>query len=397
MTNEPVAEVWFGAHTSAPSFLRPDSPESMGDAVNRIDDAVAHVSLTAADLQLPNLHQYISEQPQSVLGSDVEHQFRRKLPFLLKVVAPNQPLSLQVHPSRPQALLGYSRENENGIDIDSLERSYRDPNHKPELLYVLSQFEALVGFRSPRRIMGVLRGLNTAVTNRLFEIISRQPNEIGVRAAFSHLLSSDTRPSEEEVHAVVTACAKRDPKTSPSARADSIVGRLAQVHPGDAGVLAALLLNPVTLYPGEALFIPVGTVHAYLEGLGIEVMANSDNVLRAGLTVKHIDVLELMQVVDTVAAPPIRIAPEIISPIQSTFYAPVDDFELSVIEVSEDTDWHPIRGTGPRIILVIDGEAVIRTATDERTFAKGDSVFLEAQDGVAQVRGLAKLIQADVP
>ncbi len=399
--SQPVAEVWFGAHPLAPAYILDNAQSSQ------------HLALEPAQLQedpdadLPTLEQFIATAPGEVLGQDVMDRFGRSLPFLLKLVAPQKPLSLQVHPNKEQALAGFTRENAMEIPVESLQRNYRDTNHKPELIYVLERFEALVGFRSPRRILGVLSGLDTPVTQRLHKIIARRPNQLGVRAAFNYLISEDSAPSAAEVEQVVAACAARLVDTSPSPRADAIVGALAKYHPGDPGVVASLLLNPVTLQPGEALFVPVGTVHAYLSGLAIEVMANSDNVLRAGLTTKYVDPVELGQIIDTVAAPPIRIAPERVSPVQSIYYAPVDDFELSVVEIAPNFaveqeelgvySPYVLRGNGARIVFVVAGNFTLTTASQELYLRQGQAVFITASDAVVYVAGQGKLVQADVP
>ncbi len=388
-SERPVAELWLGAHQAAPAFLVEDELALAVNARQFIADDNAEYFST--------LENYIAQDPQNILGDDVIKQFGEHLPFLLKLIAPAQPLSLQVHPSKKQAMQGYWQEEQTGIPLKDKTRNYRDLNHKPEMVYALSRFDALVGFRSPRRIKGVLQGLNTEPTNYMLELIRQNPNPDGVREAFSYLLSPDTRPSAEKIAQVVQACADRDPATSPSARADAIVQTLAYYYPSDAGVVASLLLNPVTLNPGETLFVPVGTVHAYLRGFGVEIMANSDNVLRAGLTSKHINTAELLSVMDTVAAPPIRIAPERVNAIQSIFYAPVGDFELSLIHISSSDGAHRLGTLTPRILLCLSGQAQIVTATEKCVLHAGQAIFLGVNDGRVTISGEATVVQADVP
>ncbi|QOQ38093.1 mannose-6-phosphate isomerase, class I [Trueperella pecoris] len=389
--NFPVAELWFGAHAAAPARCEVGNQALALAAADTRDIGAARACQS-------DLRQYVASDPVGILGRDVARRGEGQLPFLLKLIAPAQPLSLQVHPSIEQARVGFAREDRQGIALDAPNRSYKDANHKPELVYAFTRFEALVGFRSPRRIIGVLEGLGAPLADELAAVIRCEPDARGVRRAFSSLLLEGTRPSESAVAEVVAACAARPPEDSPSQRADSIVGTLASYYPGDPGVVASLLLNPVTLKPGEAMFTPAGTVHAYLSGFGMEIMANSDNVLRAGLTSKYVDVPELIDVMETVAAPPIRIAPERISHVQSTYYAPVDDFELSIIDLRDASARVKLRGGGPRIILALAGAAEIRTASGQYCLLNtGQAAFLRADDGVAHVRGAGRLVQADVP
>ncbi|WNB87432.1 mannose-6-phosphate isomerase, class I [Cellulomonas sp. ATA003] len=366
----PVAEMWFGAHRSAPAAL---------------DDQV-HGDLAAL----------IASDPSTMLGDDVRARFGDCLPYLLKLIAPAQPLSLQVHPHVERARAGFDAEERAGIPVDAPHRSYRDRNHKPELVYALTPFEALCGFRAPRRAAELFAGLGSPVAEKLRSQLRADPSPGGVRAAFTSLFAPASRPSPEDVAELVAACRDRLAAGSTSPRADTTVLTLADAHPGDPGIVASLLLNPVSLQPGEALFVPAGGVHAYLEGLGVEVMANSDNVLRAGLTAKHVDVEELLEVVDYVAAPPIRTAPEVFHGATRVFYAPVDDFELSVTELLDEAV-HPLPGRGPRILLCLDGSVTVASGGDEVRLEPGRSVFVPASEGVLTACGTGTLVQADVP
>ncbi|VEI13091.1 mannose-6-phosphate isomerase, class I [Trueperella bialowiezensis] len=391
----PVAELWLGAHPAGPARCDVDS---RAIALNDADLAAGEAGRHARERAASDLRGYIAADPEGTLGADVVNHHGGQLPYLLKLIAPAKPLSLQVHPSLEQARIGFDREEAAGIDVDAAERSYKDRNHKPELVYAMTQFEALVGFRTPRRILGVLEGLNTELTDALAACIRAQPDARGVRDAFASLLQEDTRPDAQAVADVVAACQNRPADDSPSPRADAIIAKLAANYPGDPGAVASLLLNPVTLQPGEAMFTPAGTVHAYTSGLGLEIMANSDNVLRAGLTSKYVNVPELLNIVETVAAPPIRIAPERISPIQSTHYAPVDDFELSIIELRHANRTASIRGAGPRIILALEGACELWTESGQQhVLNTGQAVFVRADDGKVRARGFGRFVQADVP
>ncbi|OKL53261.1 mannose-6-phosphate isomerase, class I [Bowdeniella nasicola] len=374
VTDEPVAELWFGVHPTGPAGL-PEHDEH------------------------DNLKTLIESDPVGTLGEDVKSRFGDTLPFLMKLIAPAKPLSLQVHPNLTQAREGFKREEAAGIALDDPTRNYRDPNHKPELVIALTRLEAMCGFRAPRRAIELLEGLDVPLAERLVKVLRDDPTSAGMKRAFALLISGPRRATPEDVKAIAEACAHRlATSTSPSPRADTIVGMLHDEHPGDPGVVAALLLNPVTLRGGETLFVSAGTVHAYLSGLAVEVMASSDNVLRAGLTSKHVDIDEMLQCVDFVAAPPIRLAPELFGSATEVFYAPVDDFELNVTRLRETHGRQPVRGLGPRVILCVDGKITLWNAADERVQLRcGQAVFVPAGDGAIEAKGSGTLVQVDVP
>jgi mannose-6-phosphate isomerase len=368
----PVAEAWFGAHPSAPAVVHDD------------------------ELDVP-LDRVIADDPTATLGEDVATRFGGELPYLLKVIAADSPLSLQVHPSRERARRGYAAEDAAGVPLRADHRNYRDRNHKPELVYALTRFDAMVGFRAPRRAAELLHGLDAPLAADLRGLLMADPTSAGVRAAFEWLLSPETRPGQGDVQKLADACAQRLADGSPSPRTDRTVMRLAAAYPGDAGAVTSVLLNPVTLQPGDALFVPAGAVHAYLHGVGVEIMANSDNVLRAGLTGKHIDLPELFANLDVVAAPPIRIAPERVFTSTEIFYAPVDDFELSVTRLTDEGATR-IPGRGPRVLLCLEGEVEVRAQDGEpMVLTRGQAAFAPASDGVLTAWGDGVLIQADVP
>lgn len=368
----PVAEAWFGAHTSAPATAQTsDGPLGLDELIGR--------------------------EPDRHLGADVTSRFGPRLPYLLKIIAANAPLSLQVHPTLDRARAGYAAEDAAGVPRSAPERSYRDDNHKPELVYALGRLDAMVGFRAPRRAAELLADLDAPLAADLHALLVDDPTSTGVRRAFEWLLRAESRPSPADVTKFADACARRLADGSPSPRTDRTVIRLSTAYPGDPGAVTSVLLNPVTLRPGEALFVPAGTVHAYLRGVGVEIMANSDNVLRAGLTSKHVDVDELLRNVDCVAAPPIRIAPERVFTSTRIFYAPVDDFELSVSRLTDDGPTR-IPGRGPRVMLCLEGEVQLSTGAGESfVLTRGESVFVLATDGEVTASGDAVLVQADVP
>ncbi|WP_129338685.1 mannose-6-phosphate isomerase, class I [Cellulomonas endophytica] len=370
----PVAEAWFGAHPSAPSTV-----------------------VTRAGADAVPLTELLADDPHAMLGDDVVQRFGARLPYLLKLIAADSPLSLQVHPSVEQAHAGWDAEEAAGVPRDAPHRCYRDTNHKPELVFALTRFEAMVGFRAPRRVAELVADLHVPLAADLHRILTTDPTPRGVRTAFEWLLDPATRPGEADVEKFAEACSRRLAAGSPSPRTDRTVMRLAAAYPGDPGAVTSVLLNPVTLEPGEALFVPAGCVHAYLGGLGVEIMANSDNVLRAGLTHKHIDVDELLRTVDCVAAPPIRIAPERVFTSTRIFYAPVDDFELSVTQLTDEGVVR-VPGRGPRVVLCLEGEVLVTDAHGASVeLTKGQSAFVPAAGGMLQASGDGLLVQADVP
>ncbi|MGP5920529.1 mannose-6-phosphate isomerase, class I [Brachybacterium alimentarium] len=371
---EPWAEAWFGAHPLAPSILATGQP------------------LDAA----------ISADPRRMLGDGVSRAFGDRLPYLLKVIAPERPLSLQVHPDREHAAESFAAETAAGLPLDSPLRNYRDDNHKPEMLVALTLFTALCGFRTPRRAAAILEGLGTDLTDRLHHLLLTSPTAHGMRAAFRTLVSASMRPATEAVAEVVEACRVRyEAGNSPSPRIDHTVLLLAEHHPGDPGVVAALLLNPVTLQPGEAMFVPAGTLHAYLQGVGLEIMAASDNVLRAGLTPKKVDADEMLQCVSVAAAPPLRVASEHQNETTVAYYAPVDDFELSLTHLADPPGTfrgqHLIPGTGPRTLLGLDGEMLVQTDAGRHVLTAGKSLFVPASAGTLRAGGAGRFVQASVP
>ena len=369
------AELWLGAHPLAPS---PVAGSGMG------------------------LDRFIAQHPRHHLGEQVMRAFGDSLPFLLKVIAPDQPLSLQVHPTREHAQESFAAEGAAGLALDSPERNYRDDNHKPEMVLALEPFEALCGFRTPRKALGLVENLDSALAQSVRQLLHDYPSAQGMRAAFRRLVTPAMRPDPGLVEQLAEACqARLAAGDSPSPRIDRAVAMLHEKFPGDPGVAAALLMNPVSLQPGEAMFVPAGIIHSYLSGLAVEIMAASDNVLRAGLTPKKVDADELLQCVSVKAAPPIRIAPEKLTDHTRAYFAPIDDFELSVTQLDARAasfrPAHVIPGSGPRILLCLAGDILVESSTGRQRMRRGDAVFVPAAADSVKAGGHGTLIQASVP
>jgi mannose-6-phosphate isomerase len=370
---EPKAELWLGAHRDSPSLL-PDG--------TRLDAAIA------AD-------------PAHLVGPSVQATFGSRLPYLLKVLSAAAPLSLQVHPDSEQAAAGFADEQDRQIPQDAEFRRYRDPFHKPEMVVALEPFDALCGLRDTARTAELLAGLDVEHPSwpHLRELVSGSPADAALRRTVTWLLGGDEHiPSL--VRAVAAAAVAR-----PDRPEYATTAALAEAYPGDPGVLVALLLNRVRLAPGEALFLPAGNIHAHLQGTALEVMASSDNVLRAGLTNKHVDAAELVRITDFTPRPLPVVVPEREGPV--LMYRPeAAEFELAYVTLtaSNGRDWHELPVAGPRILLVLDGEldvavggdAARQEGTIERV-ARGTSLFVPAPSGVLAVRGVGTVVVAGVP
>ncbi|MEG3614533.1 mannose-6-phosphate isomerase, class I [Isoptericola haloaureus] len=373
----PYAELWLGAHASNPSVT------------------------TAHDVEIP-LDALLREVPVQMLGHRVAEQFGPHLPFLLKVLAADRALSLQVHPSARQAREGFARESKTGLAADSPQRSFRDDQHKPEMLVALTQFEGLAGFRSPRTILEILDGLKGDLVEAVRSTLQRDRSHEGMRSAFDVLVSArGDSGCAADIATTLDAVRERLADGSPYARADQAVVDLSDQHPGDPGAIASLMLNRVSLEPGDALFVPSGEVHAYLSGLGIEIMASSDNVLRAGLTTKRVDENNLAAIASF--APRRPATPEITTAGSrgqvSTYRVPVTEFALTMADV-DPSEPVALAPTGPRVVLCLDGHvelAADRSDVGPVTLSRGGSVFVPHDAGSLAVAGSGHVVCAWVP
>ena len=314
--------------------------------------------------------------PSRVVGTDetLIDLVGGRLPFLLKVLAAGSPLSLQAHPTMEQAAAGFARENSLGIPLDAPNRNYKDAFHKPELIYALSdEFEALCGFRSAAGIRSLFESLGVTV--------ERLTDDASLREVFEWLITRGDGV-DDLVAAVVAGADGSTPELA-------TVKLLAEAYPGDPGIVISLMLNRVTLEKGEVLYLPAGNIHAYLRGVGIELMASSDNVLRGGLTPKYIDVPELLSVLDfrPVAVP--YLAPEHPSATVEVFRPDVPDFVLVTID-SEGS----YALTGPAIALCTDGDLEIVGAGSAYNLSRGDAVYISADEGDLSFAGLGTVFLA---
>jgi mannose-6-phosphate isomerase len=364
---EAEAELWIGAHPRAPSRI--SDPPGLG-----------------------TLAEAIEGDPVGLLGSEVCERFGNELPFLLKVLAAAEPLSIQAHPDREQARRGWRRENEEGVPLDAPRRNYRDPNHKPELVCALASFVALKGFRPPEDVAGGLDPVAGSELGREVGRLYRERTPAALRALFTRLMTLE----EDERQTVLQRALGEANRRARREPAWEWVARLHAQYPGDIGALSPLYLNLVTLGPEEALFLPAGELHTYLEGTAVEIMANSDNVLRGGLTPKHVDVPELLATLTFEGRRPEVLHPEAAGGGEAIFRTPTAEFELGLLRVGRDAAHSSPPGRGVEILLGLEGEAVLRAAGHDLHLVRGSAVFVPASTPSYAIEGHARLDRARV-
>ena len=351
----PEAELWMGAHPAAPSSL------------------VVPTSVASGGI-LP-LPEAIARDPGAVLGADCIARFGPRLPFILKILAIAKPLSLQVHPDATRAEAQHRTDG----------GPYVDAFHKPELLYALDHTEALFGFRPPAQVVSLLEHLRC---ERLADLAAGLAKDDGsdeptrLHAAFAQLL----RWPQEERMSLVADLASAITRLERAGNTDypevfGWIGRLVGLHPVDPMVLAPVLLDMVKLSPGDSVFVPAGVPHCYLSGLGVEIMAASDNVLRSGLTSKAVHVDELLQVVDTRPLAADRATITQLSEFEQAWRIPVDDFQLTRIRIPPGRSVAASRIPGPQILLAIAGQVRVMSGGGAVELPTGTSAFVTAEAG----------------
>lgn len=375
-TEEPAAELWMGAHPVAPSQLLDEAGQPVASLLEWIDTA-----------------------PEAALGQASIDAFGARLPFLLKILSAATALSIQAHPSAAQARAGFARENAAGIPLDAAHRNYKDDAHKPELICALTEFHALCGFREPAAIAATLDRFAAALTaagenaqlpalEAWRTALDADTSAAALQQATGLLLEQrDTYGAFADVLAGISIEPVGDEHPSHAGSAVDPVLTLREVQadfPHDPGVLVALMLNRLRLEPGEALALDAGILHAYLGGLGVEIMASSDNVMRGGLTSKHIDVAELDSVVSYQPGLPALAAPDAAGVLRGA----TDDFALQVITAAQE---HAVHRAGPAILLCTSGTF---TCNDGTRLQAGDSVFVAAEEPAPIVTGAGHLFVA---
>ncbi|MBS0852957.1 mannose-6-phosphate isomerase [Enterobacter sp. JGM127] len=353
---QPMAELWMGAHPKSSS---------------KID----------VHGEVKSLRDVIDSDKAAWLGNAVNQRFG-ELPFLFKVLCAAQPLSIQVHPNKQASEIGFAKENAAGIPIDAAERNYKDPNHKPELVFALTPFLAMNAFREFSEIVSLLQpvaGAHTAIAHFL-----ENPNAEGLSQLFASLLNMQ---GEEKAHALaVLAAALNSQQGEPW----ETIRLIAQFYPDDSGLFSPLLLNVVKLNPGEAMFLFAETPHAYLQGVALEVMANSDNVLRAGLTPKYIDIPELVANVKFEAKPAAELLTQAVkNGAELDFPIPVDDFAFALHDLSRNET--AIAQQSAAILFCVEGEAVLSQGEQRLVLKPGESAIISASEPPVSVSGVGRL------
>ncbi len=366
----PQAELWMGAHPQAPSQV-------------------------AVDGKWVSLKTLIERHPQEILGRRTAAAFHNELPYLFKVLAAAQPLSLQAHPSPDQARRGFARENAQGLALDAPQRNYRDPNHKPECICALTPFWALHGFRKIPEILAFGNRLGLAAFEDLLKVLRDRPDALGLKMFFQALMTlSSTARGRLTEQAVKTAL--RLEAEDPVYR---WMGELGEAYPGDIGIFAPIMLNLILLQPGQALYLPAAELHAYLEGTGIELMANSDNVLRGGLTPKHVDVAELLRVLVFEERTARILTPRPTANGERLYECPAREFVLSTITVVSETPYLSSAERSVEILLCTAGGGKItdQGTHEEIAFPKGRAVLVPAAVRGYLLQGEAVFYKAAVP
>ena len=366
--HKPQAELWMGAHPSGSSMIKTGNGWE-------------------------SLYSLIRQYPDEILGKACAKKFGGELPFLFKVIAASEPLSIQAHPNRTMAKKGFTRENRQGISPGSLIRNYKDEKHKPELVCALTDFEALCGFRKIPDILILFKKVCPGSLGKTIAALENNPDSSGLKIFISYLIGMGADRKKKvisEADRNVRGFIRDEP-------AFGCIARLIESHPNDIGALSPLYLNLVSLSPGQAVFLPSGQLHAYLGGIALELMAGSDNVVRAGLTQKHIEPGELLNIVNFRSR---RV--NIILPVRKrkeyVYKTSAREFTLSKIIINSGRTYTGPQRRNAEIILCTEGKAVITGTEGNRlNLSRGKSVIVPASEKSYRIDGNAILFKAQTP
>ncbi|SJL83412.1 mannose-6-phosphate isomerase, class I [Vibrio palustris] len=356
--NKPQAEIWMGTHPNGCST----------------------VECQATKLKLSDL---IAKDKTSFLSAKTVEEFG-ELPYLFKVLAANQALSVQVHPSKQEAEVGYEKENNAGIPINSPVRNYKDSNHKPELVYALTRYQAMNGFRNFTEILNLFKSIKSETLLPLIQRFSIDQTASGLEKFFVTLLSLSGQQKKLALNDLLSFAQRKTTDIS------ELILELSQTYPGDIGLFTPLLLNIITLNPGEAMYLEARTPHAYIKGTGLEVMANSDNVLRAGLTTKHIDVIELASCTDfkEKTFETLKLEPTVHEFGEQKYAPPISDFKFSLYPSPSQA---VVKPQSAEIIMAIDTDVTLTHRNENFVLSKGQSVFIPAYVDEYSIQSQARI------
>jgi mannose-6-phosphate isomerase len=393
--NNTVQEYAWGSYTAIPELLGSHSPTSVPQAELWMGAHPKAPSMAVCNGKQQSLLELVEKYPKAILGEKVADKFQNRLPYLFKVLAAAKPLSIQAHPSLDQAKEGFERENRLGIPFDGFNRNYKDDNHKPECICALSAFWALNGFRKISVMISLLERICPLGLEKALDLLRDNPNTLGLKHFFHALMTMDSESQKRVVEdAVKNALPLKDEDKAYRWMID-----LNQEYPMDIGVFSPIILNLICLEPGQAMFLQAGTLHAYLEGVGIELMANSDNVLRGGLTPKFVDVKELLNVLNFEEADINILHAEKINPCEHRYQSYAEEFSLSVITVKTGTDVYISDKRSVEILLCTDGDAAVADLVKNKSvdIKKGMSILIPAAVDKYSIQGNAVLYKAAVP
>ncbi|MCK8078702.1 mannose-6-phosphate isomerase, class I [Vibrio sp. 1CM2L] len=345
---EPQAELWMGAHTNGSSLIEKDGE------------------------WLP-LKDIIENSPIEWLGEHAQ-QFLNQLPFLVKILAAEQPLSIQVHPSKQASEIGFSKENKANIPLDAPNRNYRDANHKPELVYAITPYLAMNGFRDVYEIAGFFSVINLPSIKHIIDLFLHSPSTLSLKRVFTSIFQLTGNIKNQTIEDLLSF--QPNESDTDIVAVHQLITELAAIYSDDIGLFSPLFLNVIELQPGEAMFLYAETPHAYLRGVGVEIMANSDNVLRAGLTLKHIDVPEL---ISNTKFNPICKQDLLMRPVfqdgRDIYPIPVDDFKFEIIKENIKQE---NKVSSPEILLCLDGQVSVGYEKRIWVLNIGESLIISA-------------------
>ncbi len=362
--NAHQAEIWMGAHPNGCS--KRDNDKAL-------------------------LSELIKAQPEAFLGQRTTEQYG-ELPYLLKVLAAAKPLSIQVHPEKSRAAAGFEKENQAGIPVTAGNRNYKDPNHKPELVYALTPYLAMNGFRVFEEIISLFEQASVPSLEAELAALKSNPESSQLKAFFAAVMSLEGEARDTALSELLENIESKG-QTEPAKQAFAMVVEFHAEYPTDIGLFAPLMLNLIELQPGEAMFLFAETPHAYLRGTGMEIMANSDNVLRAGLTPKFIDVPEL---IDNTKFEPIpfdtlKTAP-VVEGNRTCFPVPVEDFKIDILTSTDQAA--SLNTESGEILFCLTGNVTVKTGQESVALKSGESVFISFAASEYQFEGEGQLVRA---